>query len=167
MLDPWISYDGLAEDFKESPELLKDLKALKSKLEAYFNRHYKKTVLIPLSAASSAQSVTSEGSKSSEVRVDFMARYRRKERTTINELAKYWKLPQEDMDSCNPINWWYTRRFQFPNLYCLARDLLGIPGMFACSPAFTLIDLTGRLCRCCRVHILGWEGHHISSACES
>ncbi|KAJ8694872.1 hypothetical protein PTI98_007511 [Pleurotus ostreatus] len=42
------------------------------------------------------------------------------------ELDKFRRLPQEDMDSCDPLKWWYSRRLQFPNLCRLA--LLGIPG---------------------------------------
>ncbi|KAF9486661.1 hypothetical protein BDN71DRAFT_1437423, partial [Pleurotus eryngii] len=66
ILDPHISYDSLAEDFEDSPELLKDLRFSKSKLKVYFNQHYKKAASTPLLAASSAQSVTSQDSESSE-----------------------------------------------------------------------------------------------------
>jgi len=58
----------------------------------------------------------------------FTARYRRKDRSSVNELEEYFKLPAEDFDTCNPIHWWMGRRVQFPNLFRLARDILCIPG---------------------------------------
>lgn len=84
---------------------------LKSEGAFILNTRYKRHVApVPLSA-SSTQSVGSDSSQ-----VDLLSRYRRKERAITNELDKFWKLPQEDMDSCDPIKWWYSRRLQFPNL---------------------------------------------------
>ncbi len=37
---------------------------------------------------------------------------------------------QEDFDFCDPVMWWYKQRTQFPNLYCMAHDIMSIPGMF-------------------------------------
>ncbi|KAG5223531.1 Transposase protein [Salix suchowensis] len=65
-IDESSYYMCLAEDFEDSPELLKDLRFSKSKLKVYFNQHYKKAASTPLLAASSAQSVTSQDSESSE-----------------------------------------------------------------------------------------------------
>ncbi len=47
-----------------------------------------------------------------------------------DELEEYFKLPREDFDLCSPLEWWVGRQAQFPNLYCLATDILSIPGMF-------------------------------------
>ena len=63
----------------------------------------------------------------------------------VNELDEFYKLPQENFDSCKPLEWWLGRRSQFPNLYHLTHDLFSIPGMFInflmlifdCSPCTT------------------------------
>ena len=52
----------------------------------------------------------------------FIAQCRRKEKASINELEEYFKLPAEDFDACNPIQWWTGQHAQFPNLFHLARD---------------------------------------------
>jgi hypothetical protein len=36
----------------------------------------------------------------------FTAQYRQKEKYSTNELEEYFKLPVEDFDTCNPIQWW-------------------------------------------------------------
>jgi hypothetical protein len=58
----------------------------------------------------------------------FTARYHRKEKASINELEKYFKLPTEDFDACGPIRWWVGQRAQFLKLFRLACDILCIPG---------------------------------------
>jgi hypothetical protein len=68
---------------------------------------------------------------SSPSKVNFTSRYRKKDRVLRDELEEYFKLPCEDFDACKPVQWWVGRRAQFPSLYCLARDLLTIPGMFS------------------------------------
>ncbi|KAI0004652.1 hypothetical protein BJV74DRAFT_762921, partial [Russula compacta] len=34
-----------------------------------------------------------------------------------NELDKFFKLPQEDFETCNPIHWWMGHHAQFSNLF--------------------------------------------------
>ena len=34
----------------------------------------------------------------------------------------------EDFEACNPIHWWIGQWAQFPNLFCMACDILSIPG---------------------------------------
>jgi hypothetical protein len=61
---------------------------------------------------------------------------------SINELKEYFKLPAEDFDACNPIHWWVGWQAQFPNLFCLACDILCIPGeSFLCSSIVTSSDV--------------------------
>ncbi|KAG9226778.1 hypothetical protein CCMSSC00406_0009676 [Pleurotus cornucopiae] len=141
---PRISYEALKDDYKDDYTLLTHLEACKASLEAHFEVHYKRNVApIPLSASSSTQSINSDSSQ-----VDLLSRYRRKERAVMNELDGFWRLPQEDMDSCDPIKWWYSRRLQFPNLYRLARDVLGIPGSaVAVERIFSAARDTLSLCR--------------------
>jgi len=58
---------------------------------------------------------------------NYTARYHRK-RAAVDELTEFWNMPQEDFETCNPVQWWQQRRAQFPNLYRLARDIFSIPG---------------------------------------
>ena len=58
----------------------------------------------------------------------FTARYHQKDKPAFNELEEYFKLPLKDFDACDPIWWWVSWRAQFPNLYCLACNILCIPG---------------------------------------
>jgi hypothetical protein len=114
-------------DYADDPILANHLEQSKSKLFMYFNEHYsnKAAVSTPSSVASPSMPtppVVGSPQKS------FTARYRRKEKTSVNELEEYFKLPSEDFDTCNPIQWWIGRRAQFPNLFCLSRDILCIPG---------------------------------------
>ena len=46
----------------------------------------------------------------------------------VDEVDEYFKLPQEDFESCKPLQWWLGRRSQFPNLYRLVCDIFSIPG---------------------------------------
>ena len=59
---------------------------------------------------------------------DFTAAFRRAPRAVSNELDAYFKMPAEDFSTCDPVNWWFIHRFQFPTLFQLAFDILGIPG---------------------------------------
>jgi len=47
-----------------------------------------------------------------------------------DELKEFYRLPQEDFDMCDPICWWVGCCLQFPNLSCLAHNILAIPGKF-------------------------------------
>jgi len=64
-------------------------------------------------------------------KVNFISRYKKKDRVLCDELKEYFKLPCKDFDSCKPVQWWVGRQAQFPSLYCLAWDLLTIPSMFS------------------------------------
>jgi hypothetical protein len=46
------------------------------------------------------------------------------------ELDQYFSLPVEPYrDGPDPVQWWNSRRSQFPCLSRMARDILSIPGM--------------------------------------
>jgi hAT family C-terminal dimerisation region len=124
VLDPWISYEGMKIDFTDDSMLSEHLERSKSNLFIYFHDHYAPISTPPSIASLSAQTLPIMGSPQHS----FTARYRRKEKASINELEEYFKLPAEDFDTCNPIQWWMGRRAQFPNLFRLARDILCIPG---------------------------------------
>jgi hypothetical protein len=110
-------------DYDDDPMLSDHLEQSKAALFDYFNENYANTsVLVP--TPTSVQSAPTVGSPQKS----FTSRYRRKEKSSINELEEYFRLPAEDFDVCNPIQWWSGRQAQFPNLYSLACDILCIPG---------------------------------------
>jgi hypothetical protein len=67
-------------------------------------------------------------------KVDFTSRYKKRgsAATISNELAEYFGLTSvpEPFETVNPLQWRYSRRRQFPQLYRLARNVLCIPGIF-------------------------------------
>lgn len=67
-------------------------------------------------------------SRNSPSKVNFTLRYKKKDITSHDELEEYFDQKREDFESCEPLEWWVRRRAQFPNLYCLARDIFSIPG---------------------------------------
>jgi hypothetical protein len=67
-------------------------------------------------------------SDESPSKVNFTSRYKKKDTLLRDELEEYFKLPHEDFETCKPLEWWVGQRAQFPNLYCLARDIFSIPG---------------------------------------
>ncbi|KAJ6482727.1 ergosterol biosynthesis ERG4/ERG24 family-domain-containing protein [Mycena sanguinolenta] len=66
--------------------------------------------------------------RTSPQKPNFTRRYQQSGRQPVDEIDTFIKLAQEDFENCDPIAWWYARRFQFPRLYRLARDVLAIPG---------------------------------------
>jgi hypothetical protein len=135
VLDPHISYDGLKIDYADDLTLSDHLEESKSNLFDYFEANYaNRNGPTPSSAPSpgspSVQLLPIAGSPQKS----FTARYRRKEKTSINELEEYFKLPAEDFDACNPIHWWMGRRAQFPNLFCLARKFYVFLVRSSCIP---------------------------------
>lgn len=128
VLDPRISYDGMREDYCENPDLLKFLEKTTSKLREYYTINYA-TATGTQRAFTDEQPRASSSTDLSPSKVSFTARYKRKDNWDRDELSEYFKLPREDWELCNPLQWWVGRRAQFPRLFCLARDLLAIPGM--------------------------------------
>ena len=124
VLDPRISYDGLRTNFGGDEDFLDHLKSAKDRLEYHYQLYYANKTPARLPQLPEASSSQQKGSPQK----DFAARYRLQERALIDELQQYYKLPREDFDLCDPIEWWFGRRAQFPNLFCLARDIFTIPG---------------------------------------
>jgi hypothetical protein len=117
-------------DYADDPMLLDHLEQSKASLIEYFNENYVNSgVLAPSSLPSKLPSISVQSTPTvGSPKKSFTARYRRKEKMYVNELEEYFKLPAEDFDACNPIHWWTGRQAQFPNLSCLAQDILCIPG---------------------------------------
>jgi hypothetical protein len=122
-------------DYVHDPDLLADLEKAKSVLHTFYHDNYSSfTSSTDRRNHSATPPVVQNGSPQ---KVDFTARYKRTNRRVSDELEEYFKLGQEDFDTCRPLDWWLGRRAQFPNLYHLARDILAIPGesfrlLFSC-----------------------------------
>ena len=126
--------------------MLEHLEGSKAKLEDQFHAHYAHLVPVQLARSDSAVISTS----GSPQKVDFTSRYRKTPRPYLDELEEYFKLPQEDFLTCDPVQWWAGRCTQFPNLSRMARDILSIPGL-VCRNQNTLYLLTTpfRICGSC------------------
>lgn len=48
--------------------------------------------------------------------------------TNMNELDEYLSLPVENVK--DPLGWWHKHKEQYPLLWKMASDFLGIPGRF-------------------------------------
>ena len=139
-MDPRISYEALKDEFNDDYTMLNQLEESKTKLRAHFNAKYMSSLTpsgssrLSSTPSSSMLSVTSNSTHTTlqtnnSPQKNYMARVQRK-RVAADELSEFWNLGQEDFETCNPVRWWYGRREQFPNLYCLVRDIFSIPGMF-------------------------------------
>jgi len=132
VLDPRISYEAMKDEFKNDSDLAIHLETAKADLQEYFKGNYlspQASVEDPrqsLSATTSLSSITSSSSSGSPQK-NFTARFQSKH-TPTDELTEFWNLPQEDFDTCDPLQWWHGRRAQFPQLYCLVHDIFSIPG---------------------------------------
>ena len=143
VLDPRISYLALLDEFEDDDDLAPFLETAKNKLHTYYKTCYaNKTTPSEPPASSSNKSGQDASLLDSSPKKSFTARYR-KPRVAVDELLEFWKLPQEDFDSCNPIQWWLGRRTSFPNLYRLACDILSIPGEL--SVLFLFLFIYGSL----------------------
>jgi hypothetical protein len=126
VLDPRISYQGLLADCGDDISLKSHLELAKERLTARYREQY-----MPQAPTTAPQpSAAPKPSSSSPQKVNFTARYKQRSRTDINELEEFWKLPQEDFENCDPVQWWAGRRAQFPGLSRHARDIFSIPGRF-------------------------------------
>ena len=127
VLDPRIGYSGLKDDYFDDEELLDGLHKSKAALETHFNHSYAGQHSAPSITHAPHASNTTSMSRGSQTH-DFTARFRKRPQTLQNEVEEFFNLPPQDFQSCNPIQWWQSNRSRFPNLYCLARDILAIPG---------------------------------------
>ena len=126
VLDPWISYKGLLTDCENDSSMWWHLEHSRDQLRAHYCANYLRDSSLDTGSTSSMPSIAPGGSPQ---KVDFTAQYRKWVWAYIDELKEFFKLPQENFDSCDHIKWWAGRRSQFPNLSCLAHDILSIPGL--------------------------------------
>jgi hypothetical protein len=128
VLDPRISYEGLLEDYRHDVELHADLEKSMVRLRAHYIMNYASTGTTPSDPI--PDPTVPNGSPQ---KISLTARYTKNRRPTDSaaELDEYFRLTKnpEPFDTVDPLQWWYTNRDKFPNLYRLARDILAIPGM--------------------------------------
>lgn len=170
MLDPRISYEGLLTDCGNDVSLRNYLELSRERLQTLYRTKYARD---PLPNSASTPPAPANASRGSPQKVDFTARYKRRVQAYVDELEEYFKLPQENFDVCDPVQWWAGRRAQFPNLSRLARDILSIPGEIkiflaeASTHCLSLVFVAARLCCGCRADLLRGKGHDITASCES
>jgi len=125
VLDPWISYSGLLADCGDDLDAHTYLETTKECLHAHFHAKYDKPLLAPTAPIASTVAMNSSPQK-----VDFTSHYRNLPQAFTDEVQEYFKLPCENFDTCDPLQWWGGWRSQFPNLSCFAQDILSILGKF-------------------------------------
>jgi len=94
---------------------------------------------MPATPTSTAPQPSAQQSSSSPQKVNFTAQYKQRSRADIDELEEFWKLPPEDFEKCDPIQWWAGQKAQFPGASRFARDIFSIPGEFS-------VVFTGNVC---------------------
>ena len=107
VLDPHISYNGLLEDCGDNSDACSYLGTTKEPLHAHFH-------------AVASTSVVS----GSPQKVDFTSCYQNIPQAFINEVQEYFKLPHENFNTYDPLQWWAGWCSQFPNLSRFTRDIL-------------------------------------------
>ena len=100
-------------------------------------------------------------------KVDFTSRYQKKECVVFNELDEYFKLPWEDFDTCEPLNWWQGRHSQFPRLYRLVTDIFSIPGkLYMIILHYNVSNMFQARFSCCHWEDFFWRmRHNIFTTC--
>lgn len=98
MLDPHILYEGLTKDYSQDADLFADLEKAKSRLHTFYHDGYTSFTLSadkynPLIAVLVMQN-------GSPQKVNFTARYKQTNCQVSDELEDYFKLKQEDFDTC-------------------------------------------------------------------
>ena len=84
---------------------------------------------------------TSSHTTSKSPQKNFTACFNQWKRTPTDKLMEFWQLPQEDFNTCNPLQWWHGRCSQFPNLSHLVHDIFSIPGKVLSHSLFIFILL--------------------------
>ena len=124
----------MKDKFKNDSDLATHLEMAKADLWEYFKVNYPS--LQPsvesshqLLSATTSLSSTTLSSLLGSPQKNFTARFHRKH-TPTDELTEFWNLPQEDFDTCDPLQWWHSCRAQFPQLYHLVHKIFSIPGNY-------------------------------------
>ena len=178
VLDPCISYEALKNEFTGDVSLLNQLETAKSGLFSHFKTNYSLpsnasgSACLPSTLSSSMISVISDSSNivsqsnaaGGSPQKNFMARSQRR-CTPIDKLSEFWSFPQEDFQHCDPVQWWYGRHNQFPDLYCLAHNIFLFQVSYSNFSFSNKSLIFVRICCCGRAHFLRWPEYYFSPLC--
>ncbi len=106
MLDPCIPYEGVLQDYANDPDLLTYLESAKALLHTHYATCYANSMPQNVDNYADTTGTVSGALDGSPSKVSFTSKYKKKEQQKCNELEEYFKLPQEDFDSCKPFQWW-------------------------------------------------------------
>jgi hypothetical protein len=126
VLDPHISYEGLLSNCADNLTMQCHVECVRDQLCQYYLDNYAKKESVPV-----IQPTITETSSGSPQKVN--SQYKKHPSAMKDKLEEFYKLPQEDFDTCDPIQWWAGHHSQFLNLSHLAWDILVIPGKFISS----------------------------------
>ncbi|CAA7257320.1 unnamed protein product [Cyclocybe aegerita] len=103
LLDLRISYTALTEDFADDLDLSDSLETLKTELRTYYLTNYAGChTSFPSSTQASSHSTLGTSVSSAPI-TNFTACYQCCPWATTDELTEYFRLPQEDFNTCDPI----------------------------------------------------------------
>ncbi len=102
VLDPWIGYTGLKDDYTDDQDLLDGLKRSKVALESHFNQFYAGRSSLA-STSTTPQSSAADLSSDNLQPHDFTARFQKRPKPLQNELEEFFSLFPQDFMSCNPV----------------------------------------------------------------
>jgi hypothetical protein len=108
-------------DFTNDPILLADLEKSKLLLYEFYKKNY-------TTSPAPSEGINNVHLKSSHTS-DFTACYKSIIPNVIDKLEEYFKIKCKDFKKCKPLRWWKTQQVNWPNLYCLACDILYISGL--------------------------------------
>ena len=95
----------------------------KERLKVCYREQY-----MPKLSTIAPQPSTPQSSSHLPQKVNFTAQYKQQSCMEIEELEEFWKLPREDFENCDPVQWWAGRQAQFAGVSRFARDIFTIPG---------------------------------------
>ena len=112
------------------------LEKAKEDLHTHFRTTYDKPLPVPTASVASMSTINSSPQK-----VNFMSRYRNLPQAFTDQVQEYFRLPQENFNACDPLQWWASHNSQFSNLSCFARDIFSIPGEFTSNNISFFLNL--------------------------
>ena len=131
VLDPRISYKTLKEEFWDDAILTTNLEFAKDSLSDHYHAFYASTATVTTQESTLTQTPVPDSPEN----IDFTSCYQKRHASSSiqDEIQEYFWITSvpEPLNQVDPIQWWYTRWEQFPNLYCLAHNVLCIPGMYS------------------------------------
>jgi hypothetical protein len=93
VLDPCISYEGIRDDYSETPDLLQYLEKSMTDLHEHFTLKYASARSMGMQRAFTERPHSSSSTGDLSM-VSFTSRYKRKDNSDHDKLAEYFKLPR-------------------------------------------------------------------------